>query len=78
MGEFLTSNEWQWRLARTIFQGVIGVVVANVDTILGYAVMDPTLRALIVAFIMAVLAPVMAMLGDEGDISIPKGGAYGA
>ena len=25
MGEFLTGNEWYWRLARTIAQGVIGV-----------------------------------------------------
>ena len=64
MSEFITSNEWQWRLARTIFQGVIGVVVANIDTILGYAVMDPTLRALVVAFVMAVLTPVMALLDD--------------
>ncbi len=31
MSEFITSNEWQWRLARTVFQGVIGVVVANVS-----------------------------------------------
>lgn len=31
MEAFLTSNEWPWRLARTIVQGVLGVVVANVD-----------------------------------------------
>lgn len=30
MNEFLTSNEWPWRLARTIVQGVLGVVVANI------------------------------------------------
>ena len=28
MSEFLASNEWQWRLLRTIVQGVLGVVVA--------------------------------------------------
>lgn len=69
---FLTSNERQWRLARTILQGIIGVFVANVDLIVGFAVLDPALRALAVALVMAVLSPVMAELeahlgGDAGD-----------
>lgn len=42
MNRFLTSNEWQWRLLRTIVQGVLGVVVANVDLLMGVAVLDPT------------------------------------
>ena len=70
MTKFLNSNEWQWRLARTIAQGVLGVVVANVDMIVGAAVLDPAARALAVAFVMAVLSPVMAELGkhlDEGE-----------
>ena len=28
MNEFLASNEWQWRLLRTIVQGVLGVIIA--------------------------------------------------
>lgn len=35
MNEFLASNDWQWRLLRTIVQGVLGVVIANLDLILG-------------------------------------------
>ena len=35
MSEFLASNDWQWRLLRTIVQGVLGVVIANLDLILG-------------------------------------------
>ena len=31
MTRFLTSNEWEWRLLRTIAQGVLGVVGANID-----------------------------------------------
>ncbi len=65
MNEFLTSNEWQYRLARTIVQGVLGVVVANIDLIVGYAVLDPSQRALVVALVMAVLSPIMAQLGEE-------------
>ena len=63
MGVFLTSNEWQWRLLRTVVQGVLGVVVANIDLLVGCAVLDPTWRALCVALVMAVLSPVMAELG---------------
>ncbi len=79
MSEFLASNDWKWRLARTIVQGVLGVFIANIDLILGYAILDPTLRALVVAFVMAVLSPVMAALGGEGDKpEIPRGEARGA
>ncbi|MCH3967201.1 MAG: hypothetical protein PHR15_01670 [Atopobiaceae bacterium] len=63
MSEFLTSNEWQWRLLRTIIRGILGVVVANVDLIMGTCVLDPTWRALTVAMVMAELSPVMAELG---------------
>ena len=80
MREFLASSEWQWRLARTIVQGVLGVVIANIDLILGYAILDPTLRALVVAFVMAILSPVMAALGGgDGDKpEIPRGEIRGA
>lgn len=65
MSEFLTSNDARYRLARTILQGLIGVLCANLDLIFGYVVMDPTQRAIVVAATMAVLSPIMAMLGDQ-------------
>ena len=65
MTRFLTSNEWQWRLARTIVQGVLGVVVANIDVLVGAAVLDPAARAICVALCMAVLSPVMAEIGKH-------------
>ncbi|WP_165172825.1 alanine racemase [Adlercreutzia sp. ZJ242] len=73
MGEFLTSNDWQWRLLRTVVQGVLGVVVANLDLILGWCVMDPSVRALVVALVMAVLSPVMA----EISAHLPEGEGAG-
>ena len=81
MTKFLTSNEWQWRLARTIVQGILGVVVANIDVLVGAAVLDPAARAIVVALCRAVLSPVMAELGkhlDEADIDVPKGGVVDA
>lgn len=67
MNRFLTSNERQWRFMRTVVQGVLGVVVANVDLLMGVAVLDPTRRALCAAMVMAVLSPVITELGKAGD-----------
>ena len=53
----------QWRLLRTVVQGVLGVIVANIDMLVGCAVLEPTWRAVVVALVMAVLSPVMAELG---------------
>ena len=66
MEQFLKSNEWQWRLARTIVQGILGVIVANIDLIFGQVVLDPAWLALVVALVMAVLSPVMAELDSGG------------
>lgn len=67
MDKFLTSNDWKYRLLRTIVQGVLGVIIANLDLILGYAILDPSARALVVALVMAVLSPIMALLGEKED-----------
>ena len=65
MNEFLTSNKWQYRLARTIVQGVLGVIIANIDLILGNVALTPETRAMVVALVMAVLSPIMAQLGAK-------------
>lgn len=67
MKEFLTSNEPKYRLLRTIVQGIIGVIVANLDTIVGFAPLDPAVKTIIVGLVMAVLSPVMATLGGDAD-----------
>lgn len=68
MNAFLTSNSTGMRLARTIVQGVIGVLIANADIIVGAYIFDAPTRALVVALVMAILSPIMAELGShEGD-----------
>ena len=42
MEAFLTSNEWPWRLARTIVQGVLGVVVFSTVSVDKIGVMIST------------------------------------
>lgn len=65
MKKFLSSNEAIYRLLRTIAQGIVGVLIANIDIIVGAWNFDPTLKPMIVAMVMAVLSPVMAMLGEK-------------
>ena len=66
--KFFESNELKYRLLRTIIQGVIGVVIANIDLIIGFIPIIPeALRGVIVLIIMAVLSPVMAEIGKRDD-----------
>lgn len=67
MKEFLTSNEPRFRLARTIVQGIIGVLVANLDLLIGLTPIAPALRPVITGVVMAILSPVMAMLGGDKE-----------
>jgi hypothetical protein len=67
MNEFLTGNEWWWRLGRTVAQGVLGVVVANLDLIVGTMAIAPEWRAFVVALVMAALSPLMAEIGKHVD-----------
>ena len=64
MNTLLTSNEAKYRLARTILQGIIGIVIANIDLIMGQVILDPSQRAVVVALVMAILSPIMAALGQ--------------
>lgn len=65
MNEFLTSNSAAMRLARTIVQGIIGVIIAYADVLVGQVVFNAEMRPVIVALVMAVLSPIMATLGGE-------------
>ena len=66
--KFLNGNEWYWRLLRTIVQGLLGVIVANIDMIIEPLQINPTIKGLIVAAVMAILSPIMAELGRETEI----------
>lgn len=67
MSKFLTSNSASMRLARTIVQGVIGVVISYADTFVAQLSFSPEMRPMIVALVMAILSPIMAALGGEEE-----------
>lgn len=63
--DFLQSNSTWARLLRTILQGIIGVVIANIDLLIEPLTIPPEYKGFIVALVMAVLSPVMSELGKE-------------
>lgn len=65
---FLTSNNAKWRTLRTIVQGIIGVLVANIDLIIGNFSFGAETKAVIVALVMAILSPCMKALGTDSDL----------
>lgn len=65
MNRFFTSNSLKYRLLRTIIQGIIGVIIANLDVIIGVFHFSSGVKALIVALVMAILSPIMSVMGVE-------------
>lgn len=70
--KFLTNNTPQFKLCRTIAQGIIGVIIANLDLLVSYCKIPNDLKPFIVAVVMAVLSPLMAQLGEslKADASV--------
>jgi len=56
------------RLARTIVQGIIGVLIAQIPALVGNYNLDPVWTATIVAVSMAILSPIMASLGEADEV----------
>lgn len=67
MKKLLTSNDTAYRLFRTIIQAVIGIAIANADTIIGTFTINEVWKPIIVALVMAVLSPIMAELGKQNE-----------
>lgn len=65
--KFFTSNDGRYRLLRTIIQGIIGVLVANLDLLISKLTFDPSLKPMIVALVMAILSPIMAEIGKNNE-----------
>lgn len=65
MRTMLGSNEARDRLIRTIIQGIVGVLIANVDLLIEPLTIPIAYKPMIVAMVMAILSPIMAYFGDE-------------
>lgn len=65
--EWSGSNTKSAKCTRTIFHGVIGVLIASIDLLLGYAAIPMELRPVVAATVMAILSPIQAVLGERGQ-----------
>lgn len=72
MNRLFVRNDAKYRLARTIIQGILGVLIANIDVIVGGIDIPPTAKPIIVGLVMAILSPIMSALGtnemDKHDV----------
>lgn len=67
MSNWLNDNSTKGKLIRTIVQGVIGVLIANLDMLIGMVQIQPELKPMIVALVMAVLSPIMSEMGKYSE-----------
>ena len=65
--KFFTSNATAFRLLRTVCQGIIGVIIANLDLIIEPLSIDAVWKPFIVAVCMAILSPIMAEIGKNKE-----------
>ena len=65
MEKFLTSNSTEYRLGRTIVQGVLGVIIANLPFLVSALHLSAEGKAFIVALVMAILSPIMSEIGER-------------
>lgn len=62
LDEFLTSEKTEMRLARSIVQGLLSVLIVAVPLAMGGVIGDATTASLATAAIMCLLSPLMAMM----------------
>ena len=67
MNKFLTDNSALYRTLRTVLQGIIGVLIANLDALIAPLTISDSFKPIIVALCMAVLSPIMAEIGRATD-----------
>ena len=65
MNRFLTENTATFKLLRTIVQGVLGVVSANIVEMVAHLNLPAYWQGIIVVLVMAILSPIMATLGEK-------------
>lgn len=66
--KWLRSNSASARLTRTIFQGVIGVLISNIDFLIDQLNFSPETKGFIVAICMVILSPIMKELGGKEEV----------
>lgn len=77
LDKFLNSEKTEYRLLRTIIQGLVSVAIVAVPVLVASVGLDAMTASIITAVIMCVLSPVMSLFRtgspEEGVIEADKG-----
>lgn len=78
LDHFLKDESTEMRLARSVVQGLLSVLIVAVPLVLGGFVEDATWASVATAAIMCVLSPLMAMMRtgnpEDGTVDATGGG----
>lgn len=79
LDHFLHDDSIEMRLARSVVQGLVSVLIVTVPLVLGGVIEDATWASIATAAIMCVLSPVMAMMrtGNPEDGTVDATGEGG-
>lgn len=69
---FLTKNTPFFKFLRTIFQAVVGLVIANIDMITSVLEIPTAYKPFIVTMVMIILTPLMARLKQTETYDIDE------
>ena len=71
MKTFFGCNKTIYKVLRTIAEGVVSVVIVNLDMLVSMSAWIPAeVKPFAVAVIVAILTPIAAALGDGGDVPV--------
>ena len=77
LDKFLNSDKTEYRLLRTIIQGLVSVAIISVPVLISSIGLDAITASIITAAIMCVLSPFMSLFRtgspEEGVIEADKG-----
>ena len=79
LDHFLHDDSTEMRLARSVVQGLVSVLIVTVPLLMGGVIHDATWASIATAAIMCVLSPVMAMFrtGNPEDGTVDATGEGG-
>ena len=80
LDHFLHDDSTEMRLARSVVQGLVSVLIVTVPLLMGGVIHDATWASIATAAIMCVLSPVMAMFrtGNPEDGTVDATGEGGS
>lgn len=76
MRTFLSDNTKFYKVARTIAEGIISVLMTELPDILGLLHVDPALQAILIPLFMTILTPIFAYLGEMLEEDALDAGGY--